>query len=523
MSTKSVAGRPVLRWFAFVGLVFLFVNAIVYVRLQAGVLRAFDALATEGEALLPQLFKGIMDKNSTNSEINIDEASIARPKAEATEKEAIRAPATAATAATTTASVTPTAATAGNITLEASSFEYPNSTSPFAYAFVIGGCNPDQHPSYQNYLFNILVSAKILQERGSKADVVALFQVGAKARTLKIPDADVRLLHALGVYVYYIPQQRFGQESFYRTQLDKFRILGLTQYQRILFMDGDVMPIANLDYLFELSTNGTLRENLVVQGVYEPANGGFFMLEPGHLEQANSIIQWRERTGLAQPYPYFDVVQGWGQALSEEDPWVSRDKRGTNYTFLAAFADQGLLFHYTKYARQSVSIVLRNGTVENWVAAADHNASSYTVNNVTSVKMQKLAVLPNPFAEAQARSNRIFIKGKHNRDGAPLNSIIHFTGNKKPWLGGGRPKEGVTAKTQTASTKHYWFWKLMELDQELQIGLDFDSHWSTGKQRPSLGMYPIYNHVLNASSNILPPLEREYPRSPKDYRIVIPK
>jgi alpha-N-acetylglucosamine transferase len=55
--------------------------------------------------------------------------------------------------------------------------------------------------------------------------------------------------------------------------LDKFRILGMTEYRRVLFLDGDVVPLVNLDYLFELSdpahttTPTILMENLVVAGL----------------------------------------------------------------------------------------------------------------------------------------------------------------------------------------------------------------------------------------------------------------
>ena len=156
----------------------------------------------------------------------------------------------------------------------ADNVDYPMSTSPFAYTFVVGGCDPTRPESYQNYLFNIAISAKILKERGSMADVVALFQVSESAESHELAHEDLKVLHALGVYVYYIPQQTHGQQSFYRKQVDKFRILGMEQYQRILFLDGDIMPIANLDYLFEMSVNGTLRENVVFQGFKEPANGG---------------------------------------------------------------------------------------------------------------------------------------------------------------------------------------------------------------------------------------------------------
>ena len=312
-----------------------------------------------------------------------------------------------------------------------SSSQQQNSTtssSPYAYAFVIGGCDPQYRPSYQNYLYDILVATKILRERGSTADVVALLQVTASSSLRRLPDSDMRLLHSLGVHVYYIPSQTTGQESFYRTQLDKFRILGLTEYQRILFMDGDIMPLANLDYLFEMSVAGILRENLVLQGTYEPASGGFFMLEPGHLPQVNDIIRRREQTGKTLAYPHFDNVTGWGQVLTADDPWVSTTERGTNYTFLAAFADQGLLFHYTKYARKSVSIVLRTGKVENWVA---DESTTQLSNNVANIQRMKKQVLHRPFAKSRSQSNRLDIPGKHNLGGTPMDSIVHFTGKMK--------------------------------------------------------------------------------------------
>jgi hypothetical protein len=231
------------------------------------------------------------------------------------------------------------------------------------------------------------------------------------------------------------------------------------------------------------------------------------------MEQVNEIIQWRERTGKVLPYPYFDIVVGWGQPLTADDPWIAEREQGTNYTFLAAFADQGLLFHYTKYARQSVSIVLRNGIVENW----GPYQKSPLGNGTTVTVMHKQAVLDSKFlAEVRQASNRtrniVDLPGRHRVFGAPMDSFVHFTGSIKPWLRGGPPADRSNA-TKMLSTKHYWFWKLTELDEELKIGLNFTSHWASGIQRPPLGLFPVYGHILNASSNLLTPLEREYPSS----------
>jgi hypothetical protein len=46
----------------------------------------------------------------------------------------------------------------------------------------------------------------------------------------------------------------------------------------------------------ELSVNGTLKTNVVVAGYTEPANAGFFMVEPGEgeYERISNIIHRRE-------------------------------------------------------------------------------------------------------------------------------------------------------------------------------------------------------------------------------------
>ncbi len=55
----------------------------------------------------------------------------------------------------------------------------------------------------------------------------------------------------------------------------------MTEYERVLFMDADVLPLCNLDYHSELSKRGVPMDNLVISTGTEPANGGFFMLRPG--------------------------------------------------------------------------------------------------------------------------------------------------------------------------------------------------------------------------------------------------
>ena len=249
------------------------------------------------------------------------------------------------------------------------------------------------------------------------------------------------------------------------------------------------------------------------------------MLKPGPIQDMQKIIEWRERFALESPYPYFDPVLGWGQVLTEDDKWVAKAKSGTNWTFLAAFADQGLLYYYTKYHQKSVSILMRSGAVENW-----GEVNTTLPNGTVTSSVRLIETLKQPFDHIN--SSRVTgIPGRHNHFKMPTNSMVHFTGNKKPWMGGGPPEDCChnatsccdSEETKFKSAKHYWYYVLARILKALKVDINFAEHWKEKHgQRPPLGMYPTWSQVLNASSYILTPLSRVYPESPEDYKSITP-
>jgi hypothetical protein len=211
----------------------------------------------------------------------------------------------------------------------------------FAYAYVISGCNEDA--AHRNYLYDISISTYVQREAGSTADVIVFIQMAFKSDLESLPDQDHLLMEAMDIHIRYIPKAE--DESFYRTMIDKFLILGLTQYDRVLFMDGDVMARGNLDYLFDLSMKGVLKKNIVTAGNIEPANGGFFMLAPseGARDRIMAIILDKERRGATLPYPHWDEEIGWGHRFGDNDYAEFVDgERKDKWDFYGAFADQGM-------------------------------------------------------------------------------------------------------------------------------------------------------------------------------------
>ena len=211
----------------------------------------------------------------------------------------------------------------------------------FAYAYVISGCN--EEAPHRNYLYDISISTYLQREAGSTADVIVYVQMAYESKLDELVEQDRNLLEAMNIYVKYIPKT--AEESFYRTMLDKFLILGLVQYERVLFMDGDVLARGNLDYLFDLSVRGILKRNIVTAGKTEPANGGFFMLAPTNnaTDRMMAIIRDKEARGKKLPYPHWDENVGWGHEFEEGD--FARFKNGRRvdkWNFYGAFADQGM-------------------------------------------------------------------------------------------------------------------------------------------------------------------------------------
>jgi hypothetical protein len=203
---------------------------------------------------------------------------------------------------------------------------HPKDSSRFAYAFVVGGCDPGKDESYKNFLYQVLINAFVLKEAGSSSDIVLFVQMAYDSIHDSLPADDLRYLDQMNVSVRYI--EKYRQESFDSIIMDKFRILQLTHYEKIIFCDSDVMLLESLDYLFELSDRGVLRSNLVFATELVPATGHIFMLSPldGDWEH---IMEISEHSGEV-----WNATHGWGHRFADNDGYdLTSGKIGTKWDF----------------------------------------------------------------------------------------------------------------------------------------------------------------------------------------------
>jgi alpha-N-acetylglucosamine transferase len=350
----------------------------------------------------------------------------------------------------------------------------------FAYVFLVAGCKPES-PSYKAYIYNIAIAKYLLNRYNSTSDVVAMIRMHTDTSYDALRPEDEAILKKLGVIIKYIPKPL--TDNFHTAMMDKFRILELTEYERVLYLDSDVIPLNNLDYMFEKSTgpNATLEENVVIAYKMEPSSGGFFMLKPNKDDylEVTKIIERVEKLGY-----HFNETTGWGHEITAPDYWQSFHQIGRKWDFYGSFTDQGLLYHWTKYVKKKVSIVIGRDSVQMWNADENDNAKM-----VRKQKQSDIFGDVQKYGKVSSNEMRAF----------PYTDFKHFTSRTKPWLKKVAKNPPPKYEDINFITKplHLWYHVLRELNNEHNLGIDTE-HLSF--RQPSLGLFPTNSMVMLANN-----------------------
>jgi hypothetical protein len=172
--------------------------------------------------------------------------------------------------------------------------------SPYAYVFAIWRLDPDS-PSYKGYFANILVATRLLRLHGSKADFVAIIKLHYDSSHQALPLGDLQLLGGMGIRIHYLPKEETDLHlNIYGTMFHKFTVFNLTEYRQVMYLDSDIMPMNNLDYLMEQADHGFLKPTVVIASNREPSTGGMMIVRPNatvYKDIQRIIQEWGPRLG----------------------------------------------------------------------------------------------------------------------------------------------------------------------------------------------------------------------------------
>jgi len=339
----------------------------------------------------------------------------------------------------------------------------------WAYAFFLGSAMTDQvGTDYRYAILSVISAVKSLRNHGSIADMVLMVQISTRSDATQLNEEEETLLKKLNIHIEYVPKLISSEiENFYVLGMEKFRILSLVQYSRVMFMDSDTLPRCNMDYLFELSEPFTgrrqssmlhplnssaserpLKENIVL----EPPNGAVFLLKPDMVDwnHVQEIIRVKDMYASLLPYPHFDQYLGWGHLIETQTQWLFPNYTDTKWSWDSAFADKGLLYHLTKYVKRSVSFV-ENGRTENW--ASDPVTGNVFLESTTSADFW------------EGRSCMASDGDMH-----PALDFRLFSDGDKPW------SKNITELNDQPENRDHQFW--YSLLNEALSKIDMDSYRS---------------------------------------------
>lgn len=279
----------------------------------------------------------------------------------------------------------------------------PPQKSRFAYVTLISGI--DRKFKYRGFLYNALIMHRSLEEQGSTADFIAM--IGYSENDTSPFIEDINMLKSHGIIVHELP--RLVDPSyplrFAEMALLKITPYSFTEYEKVQFFDGDVMPTKNMDCFFNMPYNA------FTIGAVSPLNSGWFLAIPNKdafQDMRNKAIwrlfrEWDEKNGWEnEELPTQLTVRG-GRPVS---------KPKNRWNFNGADMDQGLFTHY---------FVIHHGNVI--LMDTDLNVVRHYRRGIAHDTEHDMIEVPAKKALAVCNSALM-----------PTRYFAHFTGRSKPWM-----------------------------------------------------------------------------------------
>ena len=176
-------------------------------------------------------------------------------------------------------------------------------------------------------------------------------------------------------------------------------------------------------------------------------------------------------------------------------------ENGTKWDFHASHSDQGLLYYWTKFFKQDVSIVI-GAKIQNWVPDTTTGLPKL-LTQMLDEPLKKYSA-PAPLAYQYSCDNE---KSKAKTQmghvcRVPYRDFAHFMGRDKPWQNGYDPKFLTSTDNKRYNgARNIWFQELVEINTKHSMGIDFKAweaseHLKDMKESP-LGYSATYEgHIL---------------------------
>ena len=197
-------------------------------------------------------------------------------------------------------------------------------------------------------------------------------------------------------------------------------------------MDGDIIPLCNMDYIFHESyrPDGFLSDYVSVSGSAAPTTASSFLVTPkkGLFDKVLDIV--RNRPNKTE----FDMEIGWGHKMDTDDTWESWWWKRRIWDFKAAASDQGILLMFFKYTLLNFTQI-NPGVVETWreVSGKSSSQQNNSQAHVVSAPNGKFISRVDVKQVAAHDGCKSIVVPAEKGNSFFFRDYVHFAGGSKPW------------------------------------------------------------------------------------------
>jgi hypothetical protein len=245
------------------------------------------------------------------------------------------------------------------------------------------------------------------------------------------------------------------------------------EYDRVLFLGGDVIPLCNMEYLFHSSADGILSDTYAIQAPHAPATTSIFMVTPRAGEYRGIVNLVHQHRARETNPSIFNETLGWGRVIGNREKWETGIGRepGNRWNFDGANSDQGLFWHWLKYEKLTFSLS-KEGIVKTW---------SQITNNIT-VWITKADVYTVTGGKFVANTNRRswdstltcggprLGRGKHALQ-PPHSDFLQLGGWQQPWYIPIAAPDVPKHSSDVRFSRDFWMYWLGQANRTLALNL----------------------------------------------------
>jgi hypothetical protein len=310
-------------------------------------------------------------------------------------------------------------------------------------------------------LYNILAATYVLKYRyDSHADVVVLIQMAHSSPAERLTQAEEGLLRKMHIQFRYLSRPSQPTSTFYQLVMAKFYVLQMVEYQKVLFLDSDVLPLCALDYLLQLSQDGTLGDTIVHAMYEDPVNAGLFVVTPRPGLRDALLQHWQvfRNKNLSQPPPV------------EYSLWDGTD--GSGWDFYCGDSDQGFLLYSLLFVEQSSASIIVGSQIQHYDAAVTPLLSIPRTEHRRPTKILSTKDILAPHSCLSSSSVPGWAQNASPRSNGLgfYRDFFHMVGYSKAWESPPKSWKSGMELNDLLSSRDYWYFCLQEVAQR------FDPH-----------------------------------------------